>query len=84
LSTNSAVFVPVTRSRSDCFVDQPRQSHAALDRLVVNEMQLGNAAQLNALAKLVPQEAGGVVQAGARRLDLVTGAERRKKTLACA
>src|SRR5450759_2089282 len=44
-------------------------------------MQLGNAAQLDALAEFMSQKTRVRVEAGRRCRDLVAGAERRKKYL---
>src|SRR5579864_9129457 len=46
----------------DGVIDQPGKAHAALDRSIVLEMQLGRDAQLQARAELGTQESGGALQ----------------------
>ena len=65
----------------DGFVDQLRQAHAGLDRVVVGEVQLRHRVELHPVRELGAQEAGGALQRPHRLVGVLAAGEVRDEDL---
>ena len=65
----------------DGFVDQLRQAHAGLDRIVVREVELRHRVELHPVRELGAQEAGGALQRAHRLVGVLAAGEMRDEDL---